>query len=116
MLPRTQRVSKRLFEEALKKAKKLHGAHLTLALSKGESGTRCAFVVSKKVASKAVKRNWLRRRLFVMYRGYNKQIPAGFILMFFVKKAPSTYTAKDMLVYKEDMRLLLEKAFNISLS
>ena len=64
MLPRKRRVHKDVFGEVLKKGLSFHSAHISLRGIKKDdiSPSRFSFTVSKKVASKAVDRNLLRRR------------------------------------------------------
>jgi len=64
MLPRQRRVHKEEFGEVLKKGLSFHSLHLFLrGVKKDEvSPSKFSVVVSKKVASRAVDRNLLRRR------------------------------------------------------
>ena len=64
MLPRKRRVHKEEFGEVLKKGLSFHSAHISLRGIKKDdvSPSKFSFVVSKKVASRAVDRNLLRRQ------------------------------------------------------
>lgn len=64
MLPRKRRVHKEEFGEVLKKGLSFHSVHFSLRGTKKDevSPSKFSFVVSKKVAPRAVDRNLLRRQ------------------------------------------------------
>jgi ribonuclease P protein component len=63
MLPKKHRINRKLFEEVAKKGKSFSSKYLSLKIAPvSENQSRFAFVVSSKVAKKAVDRNKIKRR------------------------------------------------------
>jgi len=86
----------------LKSGNRRESEHLTLRLNKGTP--KFSFVVSKKVAAKAVERNRIKRRGYeaineLLKKGFNKK--SG---VFFAKKGISKLTFKEL---KEEIKSLL---------
>ena len=89
MLPKQRRISKDLFEEIFKKGYSFYTDLLGLkTLKRPESGTKSAFsvVVSSKVASKAVTRNYLKRRTRYVLEKNLDRIKEGFFCIINLKQ------------------------------
>ncbi len=91
MLPKTQRLQKRLFSESFSHSKMCSNDNLTLRY-KVFSGlqSKVSVVVSKKVAQKAVDRNLLKRKLYEIAQKLLKNAKNPYILMVFPKKGATT--------------------------
>ncbi|MFC1727197.1 ribonuclease P protein component [Patescibacteria group bacterium] len=97
MLPKQHRLSLRKeLRRIQKKGHLIHGRYFSLLiaprLSKGKDNSipnysRLAFIISKKIHQKAVKRNQIRRRLIEATRSYLPELNLGFEIVFLVKKA-----------------------------
>lgn len=74
MLPKNKRLDHISIKKALTCGRSLHTAHFALRVSSCE-GARFGVVVSKKVASSAVARNRLRRRVFGVVRSCTAKNP-----------------------------------------
>jgi len=79
MLSRRERVTTSQFNEAIASRNVVSTPFATLRVLSYE-GTRCAIVVSKKVAKGAVKRNKIRRQVAHIIKKLD--IPKGIILIF----------------------------------
>ncbi len=110
MLSHSRRVSRTLFEKILKKSTVSHGAYFSLrigsisepslsntpeaSLSTKLEASRFSFVVSKKVAMKATKRNLIRRRGYASLEHLSPLIKPGLVVLFFAKKGIDTLSQK----------------------
>ncbi len=83
MLPKTQRLTKRLIEEQMKHARRIQTAHFLVIYSpiEGQIPTKISLVVSKKVAKLAVVRNRLRRRGYSSIVPFLQKIQPGFLVL-----------------------------------
>jgi ribonuclease P protein component len=108
MLPRSKRVSTKLFAEVLKKGKTHHSPHFSLRIVKNseEKVSRFSVSVPKKVEKTAVKRNNVRRRALAVIEQNFKAIPAGFNGIFFAKSGAYSLTSPKL---KEEISFLLKK-------
>ncbi|MBU4479844.1 ribonuclease P protein component [Patescibacteria group bacterium] len=110
MLPKKQKVNKKLFDEVFKTGKSYHSDFLFLKLLKLEDPkekSHFAVVVSKKISKKAVERNLIKRRIFAVLKENKDQIKTGFAVVFFVKKGTEKMSFEE---YKKETINLLEKA------
>jgi ribonuclease P protein component len=91
MLPHSRRASRILFEKTLKNSKVSHSEYFSLRIGINDSPlSRYAFIVSKKVATKATKRNQIRRRGYASLEHIIDTILPGYVLLFFAKKGIET--------------------------
>ena len=88
MLPRKNRIDKKMFPEFIKKAKTFSSdnMYLKVAYNCPENKT-FAFVASLKVSKKAVERNKLKRRARAITYPLLKDVPAGICAAVFFKPA-----------------------------
>jgi ribonuclease P protein component len=114
MLPKQRRVSQALFQEVMQRGKSFHAPHMSLRLLYKDGLTTSHFAVSvpKKVSSKAVERNRIRRRLYPLIRGYEQRLTFPAVAIFFAKNG-SIDASRDVL--QEEVKGLLSRAFNIVL-
>lgn len=87
MIPKKQRITKRLFSESFSYSKSVSNEYLTLKY-KGilEFPVKIAVVVSKKVEKSAVGRNNLKRKIYLCAQNATKSLKKPYILMIFPKK------------------------------
>ena len=64
MLPNSQRLSTKQFEEVLKKGRVVHNPLFWLRILKTDGNTKIAVISPQKIAKSAVKRNEIRRRIY----------------------------------------------------
>jgi len=90
MLPAKYKIKKTTFPLLMRRGKIFHSPHLTLRAFKQEEPckerARFAFVVSKKVAKKAVERNTLKRKGYDAVHNIIKKTKPCFLCAFFLKK------------------------------
>lgn len=108
MLKKQKRVTTRLFPSH-GAGKRYHSPFLTLRVVKngGDEYPRFAFVVSKKVAKKAVERNRLKRRGYEATRTFSDDIVEPVLCIFYPKKEIHTLSFKELTA---EIGSLLEKA------
>jgi len=95
------------------KGRRLHGALFSLTaapLPSGQRTSRWTCVVSKKVASKAVERNRIKRRCREAARAHVRDVPAPLALLFRAKKEAAGATFADV---GRDVHALVEKLLHI---
>lgn len=85
MLPKKQRVSRKLFEAVFRSAATISSSFFVLKV-KEASESKFAFSVSAKICPKAVDRNKLRRRGYAAARNLLPQIKTPTIFLFIAKK------------------------------
>jgi ribonuclease P protein component len=92
MLPKKNRTDKKLVEKIFKQGVFVGSLGLTLkyCLEGGAASPRVSFIVPKKVANKAVRRNYLRRRGYLVLEKYFNRLPNGFSGVFIFNKIIST--------------------------
>lgn len=88
MLPKKNRANKKLVGKIFKEGALIGSYFLSLkyVLTKSTIPPRISFVVPKKIENKAVKRNSLRRRGYLILEKYFKKIPNGFSGVFIFNK------------------------------
>lgn len=109
MLPSKRRVQKELFEKTLKNSRFFNLPYFSIRCAKSlekEELSRFSFVVSHKVASKAVLRNLLKRRGYSVIKDILPDIKKSFVVMFFFKKEAKNI---PFLTLKEEIRTSLKK-------
>ncbi len=108
MLPKNKRVSKEVFYCVLKNSKTFHSNNITLRVLKSSHNiTKFSFIVSRKVSSKAPKRNLLRRRGSSVVAKLDKKIKNGFICIFYIKKGAVIISYSKI---EEEIVFLIKKA------
>lgn len=97
MLPKKRKVNKAILKGILKQSKIMHSSYFSLRYIKNNltKESKFSFVVSKKVANKAPKRNLLKRRGYFVIKEVYKSIETGFICVFFLKKEASLLKFSD---------------------
>ena len=86
MLPKKNRIDKKLFPEFIKKAKTFYSDNFYLKVAYNCPKDRAfAFVASLKVSKKAVERNKLKRRARAITYPLLKDVPAGTCAAVFFK-------------------------------
>ncbi len=88
MLPKKNRVNKKLVGEIFKKGAFIGSVALNLKylFKKNTTPPQISFVVPKAVEKRAVRRNYLRRRGYLILEKYFSTIPNGFSGVFIFKK------------------------------
>ena len=91
MLPKKRRIKRGDFPYLISKGRRYNTPHLLLyvvkmAENKANSATKVSFSVSKKVCSKAVDRNKLRRRGYSIISSHISEIQPNFECFFVFKK------------------------------
>lgn len=103
MLPKKKRVKKDTFQTIMEKGSIVSGSFFILHYLK-QNFPQYAFVVSKKIAKTAVKRNSLRRKGYNILRLYDLKSFAG---IFFYKKEALNASFVEI---EKDVDFLLKKA------
>lgn len=103
MLTKKKRVTKDIFQTILTKGNIISGSFFLFRYVK-QNNPQYAFVVSKKVAKTAVKRNSLRRQGYNILRKYDLRANTG--IFFYKKEALGIKTE----LIKEDIDFILKKA------
>jgi ribonuclease P protein component len=88
MIPRPHRVTRELFSETMQASKVFHSQYLSIrigVLSKEVSSV--SFVVSKKVDTRATKRNTLRRKGYAALERLIERLKPSVVLIFAKKEA-----------------------------
>ncbi|MBU1557625.1 ribonuclease P protein component [Patescibacteria group bacterium] len=109
MLPKKNRLNKKLFDETFRKSRTYHSDSLYLKLSELEEkdDIKFAFVVPTKTSKKAAERNKLRRQGYNTINKYLDDIKKGYVVIFFIKKDILEKKYKD---FEKEIVLLLKKA------
>lgn len=108
MLPKKQRITKRLFSESFSHSKTQSNDNFTLKYKDIlDFPTKTSIVVSKKVAKNAVDRNSLKRKIYDITGKILKNSKKPYVLMVFPKK---TTTILPILSLEESLIELLKKA------
>jgi ribonuclease P protein component len=112
MLSRKNRVPRELFPFLLKNGKKYASAHIFLRVVRFSEedrvlNTRFSFVVSAKVAKKAVDRNKLRRFGYEIVGKDVDNFKNGFVAVFFYTKDALKISKKELL---NEINTLLKQA------
>lgn len=108
MLPRENRIGKKLFREIMKKAKTFSSENMYLkAVYNCPKNKTFAFVVSLKVSKKAAERNKLKRRARAITYPLLENIPASVCAAVFFKPA---IMGKKYAEIKNEMINLYKKA------
>ena len=108
MLPRSQRVSKTLFETTMRASKTYHSPFLSIRVGfNTESVSRFSCVVSKKIDKRAVRRNALRRNMYNVLGNLVYKTPKGCVVLVFAKKGCELLKIEDL---QKEIELLLDRA------
>jgi len=106
MLPKRQRVSRKLFEAVFRSATTFSSPFFVLKVKK-EEASRFAFSVSAKICPKAVDRNKLRRRGYAAAQNLLPQIKTPAICLFIIKKGAEKLTFQKL---QEEIKNILQKS------
>ncbi|MEK7081998.1 MAG: ribonuclease P protein component [Patescibacteria group bacterium] len=106
MLPKKQRVSRKLFESVYRASRTFSSSFFVLKMKEAPEN-RFAFSVSAKVCPKAVDRNKLRRRGYAAARNLLLQIKTPAIFLFIVRKGADKLNFKKL---QEEIKNILQKA------
>lgn len=97
MLPKKQRITKRLFSESFSHSKTASNDYFTLKYKAfSEFPSKISVVVSKKVEKSAVGRNKLKRRIYEAVQKSSKKLEKAYVLMIFPKKTALSLDYKDL--------------------
>ncbi|MFA6416244.1 MAG: ribonuclease P protein component [Candidatus Paceibacterota bacterium] len=110
MLPKNQRIKKGDFGELINSGRSFYSPNFNLrAMKKKDITTKSllAVVVSKKVANKAVTRNFLKRRLKYALVKKSLDLKSGFLIAFWLKKDLSKTKYAD---FEAEVLTLLKQA------
>ncbi len=110
MLSQKKRVQRPLFPRVVKAGKTYSSPYLSIrVLFAPEVATpsKHSFVVSKKVAKSAPKRNLLKKRGYSVIKNLGNKIPEGFVLIYYVKKDVIKLSYKE---FEKEIHELLKKA------
>jgi ribonuclease P protein component len=106
MLPKKNRVDRKLIEQIFKIGRFVNSQNLSFKflLGKDRAQKRISFVVPKSVSRSAVKRNLLRRRGYTALREHFNDFPAGLSGVFIFKT--STGTTPEL---EKEIKIILSK-------
>lgn len=109
MLPKENRLKKQKdFDSVLRSREIFFGKFLILKrIENNLKESRVAFIVSKKVSSKAIVRNKIKRRLREIVRGDLKKIKNGYDIVFFTKKGVEKMEYSEV---KKEVEQLFKKS------
>ncbi|MEK7107933.1 MAG: ribonuclease P protein component [Patescibacteria group bacterium] len=117
MLPKKQRVSRKLFEVVYRASGTFSSPFFVLKTKEAQENTafggasRFAFSVSAKICPKAVDRNRLRRRGYAAARNLLPQIKTPTICLFIIKKGAEKLNFQKL---QAEIKNILRKAEIIS--
>ncbi|KKP85978.1 hypothetical protein A3B84_02635 [Candidatus Nomurabacteria bacterium RIFCSPHIGHO2_02_FULL_35_13] len=88
MLPKKNRVDKKVIEKIFKEGRFISSPNFTFKFILGNNSFQphISFIAPKNVAKLAVKRNLLRRRGYSVFKKYIKHTPMGILGVFIFKK------------------------------
>lgn len=106
MLPKKNRVSKKDIDFIFQNGEFLTSPSLTFKfiLNNNSSIPHISFIVPKTVTKKAVNRNLLRRRGYIVLEEHINKFPAGLLGVFVFKKYQ-----KDVSILEDEIKNLLNK-------
>ena len=113
MLPKRQRVSRKLFEAVFRSATTFSSLFFVLKIKKAQENpvsggtSRFAFSVSAKICPKAVDRNKLRRRGYAAAQNLLPQIKTPATCLFIIKKGAEKLSFQKL---QEEIKNILQKA------
>lgn len=104
MLPKRKRITKKTFDLIMKDGLVVYGSFFSFRYIKIDKQTQFAFVVPKKIASKATRRNYLRRRGYLVLEEVKPPINTAGI--FFYKEDIKNIKNSEI---KKDIELMFHK-------
>ncbi len=110
MLSKKQRVNQKNFPTFFDKNNSFYSKNITLKFTHNKQNlekTKFCFIISKKVSTKANKRNLIRRRLKFVILKNNSKIKNGFICVFYIKKTIVNPSYSEI---EKEVLFLLKKA------
>ena len=97
MLPTKNRISKKVFLEILKNSCVFDSSFLKMRVKKVSGAVKkFSFIAPKIVSKKAVDRNLLRKRGYVIIKNVLKETLGSFYVVFFFKKGSEKLSFKDL--------------------
>ena len=106
MLPKKQRVSRKLFETVFRSAATISSPFFVLKIKEAKEN-RFAFSVSAKICPEAVDRNKLRRRGYAAAQNLLPQIKKLAVFLFIVKKGAEKLNFQKL---QEEIKNVLHKS------
>ncbi len=107
MLPKTNKINKKLFDKVFKEGKTYHSDFLYIKTLKNNGVSKFSFVVMKKNLAGAVRRNLIKRRGFSIIKQELTNIKSGVAVIFFIKKGSEKITFKQL---ETEIKKILSKA------
>lgn len=110
MLPKKRRIPRSLFPQTINGSYFFNSKSLNLRVYKSadeKKPSKVSFITSKKVSSKAVERNLVRRRGYSIFKPLMENIKPSLLLIFALKKEVISVTFEDL---KAEINDLLRKA------
>jgi ribonuclease P protein component len=109
MFPKKNRVNKKLIEEIFKKGAFINsfGLNLKYFIENSATPPRVSFIVPKTIEKSAVKRNFLKRRGYLILKKHFNKIPNGFLGAFIFNKRKIEKNFLEKI--EEDIKTILSK-------
>ena len=106
MLPKKNRADKKVIEKIFKEGKFIGSPSFTFKfiLINNSLQPRISFIAPKNIAKLAVKRNFLRRKGYIVLKKYINQFPLGTLGVFVFKKYQD-----DVLIIENEIKSILNK-------
>jgi len=95
MLPKKNRAGRKTVKKIFKDGVFVGSSNLNLkyVLENNTTPPQISFIISKTVEKKAVRRNYLRRRGYIILKNYLNRIPNGFFGLFIFNKIKPIHSA-----------------------
>ncbi len=108
MLPRTRRVSTKLFQEVLEKGKSYHSVHFSLRVAPlaPKELSRFTFSVPKKLDTRATKRNYIKRKGLALLRPHLDTLEKSLAGIFFAKTGAQEISTQE---FQQEIEYLVNK-------
>lgn len=108
MLPKKQRVGKKLFELVFSRGNSHHSPSLSLKTISEEKKANFSVVAQKSASRGAVGRNKLRRQGYYVLEKHKRELRGGHASIFFIKKKmPFAQIESEMLALLRRARILV---------
>lgn len=107
MLPRINKINKKLFDKVFKEGKTYHSDFLYIKALENNGVSKFSFVVMKKNLAGATKRNLIKRRCFSIIKQELVNIKPRIAVIFFIKKGSEKRTFKQLEI---EIKKILSKA------
>ena len=104
MLPKKNRVDKKTIGKIFKEGRFVNSPNLTFKFIKTNDERRISFIAPKTISKKAVIRNLLRRRGYIILKKYFNKLPVGVAGVFIFKKYQD-----DVSIIENEIKNILNK-------